>query len=117
MSRLKELRKSRGMSQEELAKVLKISQQSVSRIESKNELLSTSAVIEATKFFNITADYLLGLSEERHNQVCEDRMYRYFMENEQLLLEYADLKEEYQEAVMAVIKTLTARENKEDIGF
>ncbi len=107
MSRLKDLRLGRGFTQGKLAKELGTSQQTISRIEFKDELVSTDILIKASKYFNVSVDYLLGLSDDKHNQVCEDRMYHYLIEHEDLMLEYAALKPEYREAVKSVVRTFT----------
>ena len=80
MSRLKDLRLGRGFTQGKLAKELGTSQQTISRIEFKDELVPTDILIKASKYFNVSVDYLLGLSDDKHNQVCEDRMYHYLIE-------------------------------------
>ncbi len=53
------LRKARGMSQEELAAALDVSRQAVSRWESGSALPDASNVLQLSRLFGITADYLL----------------------------------------------------------
>lgn len=113
MSRFKDLRISRGLTQDKLARELNTSQQTISRIEYKDELVPTDILMKASKFFNVSVDYILGLTDEKHNQVCEDRLHRYMLEHEEVVLEYAALKPEYQEAIKGVIKTLTEAQAKE----
>lgn len=107
MSRLKDLRLSRGFTQGKLAKELSTSQQTISRIEYKDEMVPTDILIKASKYFNVSVDYLLGLSDEKHNQACEDRMNKYLAEHEDLMLEYVALKPEYRDAVKSVVRTLS----------
>lgn len=107
MSRLKDLRLKRSFTQGKLAKELGTSQQTISRIEAKDELVPTDILIKASKFFNVSVDYLLALTDEKHNQVCADRMQEYLKEHEDLMLEYAALKPEYQEAVKNVVRTFS----------
>lgn len=107
MSRLKDLRLSRGYTQGKLAKELSTSQQTISRIEYKDEMVPTDILIKASKYFNVSVDYLLGLTEDRHNQTTEERMSKYLAEHEDLLLEYVALKPEYREAVKSVVRTLS----------
>lgn len=107
MSRLKDLRVKRGFTQGKMAKELGTSQQTISRIEVKDELVPTDILIKASKYFNVSVDYLLGLTEEKHNQQCEERMYDYIREYEDVMMEYAALKPEYQEAVKNVVRTFT----------
>lgn len=114
MSRLKDLRLKRGFTQGKMAKELGTSQQTISRIEAKDELVPTDILIKASKYFNVSVDYLLSLSDERHNQVCENRMYEHLQEHEDLMLEYAALKPEYREAVKNVVRTFS--EAQEALG-
>ena len=113
MSRFKELRINRGYTQGKLAKILGTSQQTISRIEFKDEMVPTDILIKASKCFNVSVDYMLGLTDEKHNQVCEERMYKYLAEHEDLLLEYADLKPEYRAVVKSVVRTLTDAQEAE----
>ncbi len=65
--RLKELRKEAGLSQEELAKKMYISQSCISKYESGKSLMSTSRVIALAKYYNVCIDFLIGLTDERRN--------------------------------------------------
>ena len=114
MSRFKDLRLNRGFTQGKLAKELGTSQQTISRIEFKDEMVTTDILIKASKYFNVSVDYILGLSDEKHNQVCEDRMYQHLAEHEDLMLEYAALKPEYRAAVKSVVRTLTDAQEAEE---
>lgn len=107
MSRFKDLRLNRGFTQGKLAKELGTSQQTISRIEYKDELVPTDILIRASKYFNVSVDYILGLSDEKHNHTCEQRLYRHLEEYEDMVMEYAALKPEYQEAVKRVIRTFS----------
>ena len=53
------LRKARGMSQEELASALNVSRQAVSRWEGDSALPDANNVLQLSKLFGVTADYLL----------------------------------------------------------
>lgn len=66
MNRIAELRKNQGMSQKELAQKLGIAQNTLSQYE--NELRSPSMSISArmADFFEVSINFLLGLSEEVH---------------------------------------------------
>ncbi|MDE7083090.1 MAG: helix-turn-helix domain-containing protein [Clostridia bacterium] len=61
---LKELRKEKGWSQDELAKQLNTSQRTISRYERELFDLSTDMIIKICNLFDITSDYLLGLKDE-----------------------------------------------------
>ena len=53
------LRKARGMSQEELAGELNVSRQAVSRWESGSALPDAANLLQLSRLFGVTADYLL----------------------------------------------------------
>ena len=61
--RLKELRKSAGYSQQQTAERLKIRQQSYARYESGVGEPNLETVAEIAKLFEVSTDYLLGLSD------------------------------------------------------
>ena len=61
--RIRELRLEKGMSQEQLAKILNTTQKTVSKYELEALDLGTQQIIALCKFFEISADYLLGLIE------------------------------------------------------
>ena len=56
------LRKARGMSQEELADALGVSRQAVSRWEGDSALPDANNVLQLSKLFGVSADYLLDES-------------------------------------------------------
>lgn len=61
---LKRARESRCMSQQEIATILKTTQQQISLYETGKRELKTSQIIKLCKEINISADYLLGLTNE-----------------------------------------------------
>ena len=65
--RLKELRKYYDMHQTEIADILGISQQHYSMYETGKRILNAEQIIKICKKYNISADYLLGLSDEFKN--------------------------------------------------
>ena len=62
--RINELRIALGWSQVQLAEKLNISKQTVSNWENENILPSIEMLIRLSKIFNVSTDYLLGLSEK-----------------------------------------------------
>lgn len=66
MRRLKELRKEKRLSQLNLAVKLEASQQTISRLEKEEDLFPTGdLLIRMAKYFNVSADYLLELTDTR----------------------------------------------------
>lgn len=61
--RLKDLRIERELSQRELAKLLNVSHSAVAQWENESRSPNAEAVVALAKFFEVSADYLLGLSD------------------------------------------------------
>lgn len=66
--RIQHLRKSRGMSQEELAEKIGVSRQAVSKWESEQSMPDLEKVILLSGFFGVTTDYLLKGREPEPQQ-------------------------------------------------
>lgn len=61
---LKELRKERKMTQKQLANALQISQSILCDYENARSEPTANIIIKIALFFNVSADYLLGLENE-----------------------------------------------------
>ena len=66
---LKKLRLEFGISQQQLADVIGVSQQSVNKYENHNVEPDIETLIAIAEYFNVTIDYLVGRDESR----AEDR--------------------------------------------
>lgn len=62
-NKIYEMRKAHGLSQEQLAEKLGVSRQSVSKWESGESIPELERLVEISKIFNVTTDYLLKESE------------------------------------------------------
>lgn len=58
--RLRELRCEKGLTQKQLAEELNISQKSLSKYERESLDLSTELIVRICRYFQVSADYLLG---------------------------------------------------------
>ena len=65
--RIRELRKEMDCTQSKLADVLGVTQDSISLWENGKRIPDTQYIITLAKFFNVTSDYLLGLSDDVSN--------------------------------------------------
>ena len=63
-TRLKNLREDRDLKQREVAKVINKSQQGYSHIEEGRAELKIDDLIKLCRFYGVTADYLIGMTEE-----------------------------------------------------
>lgn len=59
-NKLKELRKSHNLTQEDLAKKIDVERSSIGKYESANVIPSYDTLIKIAQCFNVTTDYLLG---------------------------------------------------------
>ena len=66
MNRLKELRKEKDLSQSKLAEIFNISQQAVSHYEKGLRDMDYKLIKDMSNFFDVSTDYLLGLSDVRN---------------------------------------------------
>lgn len=65
MNRLRELRKERGMAQQDLANEMLISKRTISRYESGERQPTLLMVFDLADYFNVSIDYLVGRSDVR----------------------------------------------------
>lgn len=63
--RIRDLREDADLTQKEIAKILNCSQQVYSNYELGQRDVPTAVLIELAKFYNVTTDYILGLSDVR----------------------------------------------------
>lgn len=61
--RLKDLRNEKGLTQNQLAKELGLSHTAICRWESGLRMPTAQAIILIAKYFEVSADYLLGLED------------------------------------------------------
>ena len=62
--RIQDLREDRDLSQAEIAKVIQTMQQQYSKIETGKADISGSKLARLAEFYNVSADYILGLVKE-----------------------------------------------------
>ena len=71
--KLIKLRKEKGLSQEELGNELNVSRQAVSKWESEHAKPDTEKIVEISKFFDVTIDYLLNDELDETNQNVQEK--------------------------------------------
>lgn len=72
MNRIRDLRKEHELSQQELAKQLGVNQTAVSQWERGVTTPSSTVMVDLCKLWNVTPDFLLGLSDEKIASTLED---------------------------------------------
>lgn len=83
---LSQLRKERGLSQKKAASDLGISQALLSHYEKGIRECGLDFVIKCAKYYNVTTDYLLGVSESR-NGISEEYLEKYPASNGEITKE------------------------------
>lgn len=63
--RIRDLREDNDLTQKEMAKILNCSQQVYSNYELGQRDIPTEILIKLSKFYNISVDYILGLTDEK----------------------------------------------------
>lgn len=106
MSRLYELRISRGLSQSRLAMEFNTSQQTISRIEHRGAQIPTDILIKASNYYRVSVDYILELTDEKHFTGGNNKELYFFNQYRDLLLDYEALSETNQRLIYGVIQKL-----------
>ncbi len=70
-NRLRELRKEKGLTQIELAKILNVSDRSVGFYETGERDPDTETLKKLADYFDVTIDYLLGRSDIRNQKIAD----------------------------------------------
>lgn len=91
-ARLKELREELGLTQEEVANKLNISRQAYANWETDRSEPSIEMLINLSKFYDVSIDYLCGSSEIKVNIHNDNRLSEYI--NECVLLYNKFLKDQ-----------------------
>lgn len=63
--RLYDLRTDNDLKQEDVARVLKITTQAYGMYENKKRSLPIESLITLSRFYNVSSDYILGLSDKK----------------------------------------------------
>lgn len=70
--RLKELRKERNLTQEELGNLMNSNKASISHYESNRRMPDAYTIANFADFFNVTVDYILGRSDKKDGEILEN---------------------------------------------
>ena len=73
--KLIEIREDLGLKQKDIANILNITQQSYSLWENGTKIIPLKHLNSLCNYYNISMDYMLGLSNTRHYDVINTRYY------------------------------------------
>lgn len=116
-SRIKELRENRRLIQEILALELNITQQSLSKYERDITTIKIDILKRIAKYFNVTTDYLLGVSDVKRDLQGQMKMNKDMDEYYDLIEVYKGLDKYDKEIVWSILQTIkkTHEKRKNDI--
>lgn len=115
-SRIKQLRENRGLIQEILAAELGITQQMLSKYEWDILCIKVDVLMKIAEYFNVTTDYLLGISEVKRDLQGQMKMNKTLDTYYDLIEIYKDLDEYDQKMVWSIMQTVkkTCEKRKKD---
>lgn len=105
-SRIKQLRENRGLIQEILASELGITQQMLSKYERDVLGIKVDVLKKIAEYFNVTTDYLLGISEVKRDLQGQMKMNKTLDTYYDLIEIYKGLDEYDQELVWSIMQTV-----------
>lgn len=109
MNRIKELRTERGITQADLAKILKISDRAVGYYENGDREPDYSTLLKIADYFDVSIDYLLGASDIKKPNESKntDKEFVAFYEG------YKDLDDADKEILKATLDAFVRAKKKE----
>ena len=105
-SRIKQLREKRGLIQEILAAELGTTQQMLSKYERDITLIKVDILKKIATYFNVTTDYLLGVSDVKRDLQRQMKMNETLDEYYDLIEIYKDLDSYDKEMIWSIMQTV-----------
>ena len=103
---MRELRCEKGLRQEDLAGEINVSQQTISRIENGMNSIPADILIHLSKFFRVSAEYILKLSDTRVTQECRIEVERKIEKGKDFFLAFEKLSRTNQELISCLMRQL-----------
>lgn len=100
---LKKLRAEKGISQQQLADIIGVSQQSVNKYENHNSEPEIAVLINIANYFHTSVDYLIGHTEINH---VIETLHPYDLNKEEIKLieQYRELSNKERKSINLVIE-------------
>ena len=108
-NRLLELREEKRLSQDDIAKVLKVTRQAYSRYERGERELGYNALITLSRFFDVSIDYLLHVTDYYYPDQISTQ---YSPEERKLIEDYRGLAKPLREILQGMIRSWQANTEK-----
>ena len=103
---MRELRCEKGLRQEDLAGAINVSQQTISRIENGMNSIPADILIHLSKYFRVSSDYILKLSDARVTQECRVEVERKIEKGKEFFLAFEKLSRTNQELIGCLMRQL-----------
>lgn len=116
-SRIKQLREKRGMIQERLAAELGITQQMLSKYERDVSFIKVDVLKKMAEYFNVTTDYLLGISDVKRDLQRQMKMNETLDEYYDLVEVYKELDPYDQEMIWSIIQAVKRTSDKRKSNY
>ena len=113
-SRIKILREKRGIIQEILAAELGITQQMLSKYEKDVTIIKVDILKKLAEYFNVTTDYLLGVSDVKRDLTGQIRINETLDEYYDMIEVYKRLDKYDQELVWSLLQIVRKNEEKKN---
>ena len=108
MIRLRALRQEQNISMKQLGDIVGVAESTISLYETEKRKVDTDMLIKFANYFNVSTDYLLGVSDERNSSLDSDNIgyddFTYAMHNES-----RNLTDEDKEMLLGMAKMLKNR--------
>ena len=108
--RLHQLRKEKGIKQEELGRQLGVSKSTISAYEHGKCQPDFSKLVQIARFFKVTTDYLLGVSDEKYTELYLRETFCGPASYTELLEMLEGLRPETRQTAIIAIQALSCRE-------
>ena len=113
-NRIRELRKNMNLSQEALAAILCTSQQAVSRMENSTYDIPGDLLVNMSKIFNVTTDYILGRSDIKRDLSGQIRMNHEMDRYYDIVLRYQHLTDINRKTFRVVLERLEQAQDEQE---
>ena len=107
--RLKELREEKNLTQWDVANGIQTSQRNIGRWENGEVIPSADVVVKLADYFEVSADYLLGRTDDLGNIVVQSGSdFATSPAEQRLVLDFRRLPPDTQSYVIGIVKNLAA---------
>lgn len=105
-NRIKELRKSRHLTQEELGEIISVTQQNLSKYENDVYEVPIDVIVKLSRYFNVTIEYLLEMTETKRDIAGQVLVNKAVDEYYDLIESFKFLEDDDQELVWSIIEKI-----------